>query len=126
VSRFCTGRPGEAEETDVDIYTIIFLVLALFILLRLRSVVGQRTGSERPFRVSAFTYRLSMIAAILCAVNYVAYEAKWYSALEARVITISGPTRVIDGNIVVLLLAMALLSGGRAGLVLERMEGPTG
>jgi hypothetical protein len=95
-------------------------VLAPLILLRLRSVVGQRTGSERPFRVSAFTYRLSMIAAILCAVNSVAYEAKWYSALEARVITISGPTRVIDGNIVVLLLAMALLLG--AALVLSWKE----
>jgi predicted lipid-binding transport protein (Tim44 family) len=32
----------------VDIYTIIFLALAVFIFLRLRSVLGQRTGSERP------------------------------------------------------------------------------
>jgi predicted lipid-binding transport protein (Tim44 family) len=32
----------------VDIYTIIFLALAVFIILRLRSVLGQRTGSERP------------------------------------------------------------------------------
>jgi predicted lipid-binding transport protein (Tim44 family) len=31
----------------VDIYTIIFLALAVFIFLRLRSVLGQRTGSER-------------------------------------------------------------------------------
>ncbi|MEI8153364.1 MAG: Tim44/TimA family putative adaptor protein [Hyphomicrobiales bacterium] len=31
-----------------DIYTIIFLALAVFILLRLRSVLGQRTGRERP------------------------------------------------------------------------------
>jgi len=31
-----------------DIYTIIFLVLAIFIFLRLRSVLGQRTGRERP------------------------------------------------------------------------------
>jgi predicted lipid-binding transport protein (Tim44 family) len=30
-----------------DIYTIIFLALAVFIFLRLRSVLGQRTGSER-------------------------------------------------------------------------------
>src|SRR3569623_82434 len=29
-------------------YTIIFLALAVFIFLRLRSVLGQRTGSERP------------------------------------------------------------------------------
>ena len=27
-----------------DIYTIIFLALAVFIFLRLRSVLGQRTG----------------------------------------------------------------------------------
>ncbi|CCE03013.1 Tim44/TimA family putative adaptor protein [Bradyrhizobium sp. STM 3809] len=34
----------------MDIYTIIFLGLAVFIFLRLRSVLGQRTGSERtPF-----------------------------------------------------------------------------
>jgi predicted lipid-binding transport protein (Tim44 family) len=32
----------------VDIYTIIFLALAVFIFLRLRSVLGQRSGSERP------------------------------------------------------------------------------
>lgn len=31
----------------MDIYTIIFLALAVFIFLRLRSVLGQRTGSER-------------------------------------------------------------------------------
>jgi len=32
----------------VDIYTIIFLALAVFIFLRLRNVLGQRTGGERP------------------------------------------------------------------------------
>ena len=31
-----------------DIYTIIFLALAVFIFLRLRNVLGQRTGTERP------------------------------------------------------------------------------
>lgn len=31
----------------MDIYTIIFLALAVFIFLRLRNVLGQRTGSER-------------------------------------------------------------------------------
>ena len=36
------------SEAIVDIYTIIFLALAVFIFLRLRSVLGQRTGSERP------------------------------------------------------------------------------
>lgn len=36
------------SEYHVDIYTIIFLALAVFIFLRLRSVLGQRTGNERP------------------------------------------------------------------------------
>ncbi len=36
------------KQTLVDIYTIIFLALAVFIFLRLRSVLGQKTGSERP------------------------------------------------------------------------------
>jgi predicted lipid-binding transport protein (Tim44 family) len=31
-----------------DLYTIIFVALAVFIFLRLRSVLGQRTGRERP------------------------------------------------------------------------------
>jgi predicted lipid-binding transport protein (Tim44 family) len=31
-----------------DIYTILFLVLAVVIFLRLRSVLGRRTGNERP------------------------------------------------------------------------------
>jgi predicted lipid-binding transport protein (Tim44 family) len=41
-------RKRPESEYDVDIYTIIFLALAVFIFLRLRSVLGQRTGSERP------------------------------------------------------------------------------
>jgi predicted lipid-binding transport protein (Tim44 family) len=32
----------------VDIYTLIFLVLAVVIFFKLRSVLGQRTGNERP------------------------------------------------------------------------------
>ena len=36
------------KRNDVDIYTIIFLALAVLIFLRLRNVLGQRTGSERP------------------------------------------------------------------------------
>jgi predicted lipid-binding transport protein (Tim44 family) len=31
-----------------DIYTVVFLVLAVFIVLRLRSVLGTRTGNEPP------------------------------------------------------------------------------
>src|ERR1700721_4118472 len=45
--RACCRRRPESE-CDVDIYTIIFLALAVFIFPRLRNVLGQRTGSERP------------------------------------------------------------------------------
>src|SRR4051794_14281710 len=41
-------RHRPESERDVDIYTIIFLALAVFIFLRLRNVLGQRTGNERP------------------------------------------------------------------------------
>lgn len=40
-----------------DIYTIIFLALAVFIFLRLRSVLGQRTGRERPPPYDRFSTR---------------------------------------------------------------------
>ena len=40
----CRRRPE--SEYDVDIYTIIFLALAVFIFLRLRNVLGQRTGKR--------------------------------------------------------------------------------
>jgi len=39
---------SESLQHVFDIYTIIFLALAVFIFLRLRSVLGQRTGRERP------------------------------------------------------------------------------
>lgn len=32
----------------IDIYTLLFLVLAVVVFLRLRSVLGRRTGAERP------------------------------------------------------------------------------
>src|SRR5271167_138257 len=44
VPPFATPR----DRSVFDIYTIIFLALAVFIFLRLRSVLGQRTGRERP------------------------------------------------------------------------------
>jgi endonuclease YncB( thermonuclease family) len=104
----------------VDPYIIIFAVLAVVPCLCLYSVLGQRAGSERPFRISAFTYRLSMIAFVLFAVNYVAYEAKWYAAIAARVTPISSAARPFDGDIVTImgiLVAMAVLLG--AALVLS-------
>src|ERR1700751_5562446 len=39
---------AERMSNVFDIYTIIFLALAVLIFLRLRSVLGQRTGRERP------------------------------------------------------------------------------
>ena len=50
--------------------------------------------------------------------NYVAYEAKWYAAIEARVTPI-GSVPAVGGDIVIvgILLAMALLAG--AALVLS-------
>jgi predicted lipid-binding transport protein (Tim44 family) len=41
------SQPGPSSFV-FDIYTIIFLALAIFIFARLRSVLGQRTGRERP------------------------------------------------------------------------------
>lgn len=49
----------------------------------MRSVLRQRTGSERPSATDSLFYRLSMIAAVLGAVLYVANKAQWHSALEA-------------------------------------------
>jgi predicted lipid-binding transport protein (Tim44 family) len=43
-----TRTDRESIQNVFDIYTIIFLALAVFIFLRLRSVLGQRTGRERP------------------------------------------------------------------------------
>ena len=43
-----SGVAAERMQDVFDIYTIIFLALAVFIFLRLRSVLGQRTGRERP------------------------------------------------------------------------------
>ncbi len=42
------GTPQAWRNAVIDIYTIIFLALAVFIFIRLRSVLGQRTGRERP------------------------------------------------------------------------------
>jgi endonuclease YncB( thermonuclease family) len=88
----------------VDIYTIIFLALAVFIFLRLRSVLGQRTGSERPPYVTGIL--LTLTAAALGAVFFDVSGAKWYPVLATApsttaAPTINGPARVIDGDTVV-------------------------
>jgi len=35
-------------QDSFDITTLIFIVLAVFVIWRLRSVLGQKTGSEQP------------------------------------------------------------------------------
>src|SRR3954454_12940444 len=40
--------PMASMQDVFDIYTIILLALAVIIFLKLRSVLGQRTGRERP------------------------------------------------------------------------------
>src|ERR1700726_2525605 len=75
----------------VDTYSIVFLALAVFFFV-VRSVLRQRAGSERPPVTDTFFYRLSMIAAVLSAVLYVANKAQWYSVLEAALMPVAAPT----------------------------------
>jgi hypothetical protein len=100
----------------VDPYIIIFAALAVVILLCLYAVLGQRTGSKRPFRGGAFNYRHSLVAAGIAVVLYIAYEA--YAARVTPITiyggsgtTISGPARVIDGDTVVVANTTVRLKG---------------
>jgi len=47
---------------NVDILTVIALVAAIVLFLRLRSVLGRRTGSERP-PFDPFTRRVAPLLA---------------------------------------------------------------
>src|ERR671913_642825 len=42
------GQTGPTMQDSLDVTTIIFLALAVFVIWRLRSVLGQKTGSEKP------------------------------------------------------------------------------
>jgi predicted aspartyl protease len=75
----------------VDPYSVVFLAMAVFFFL-VRSVLRLRTGSERSPVTDAFFYRLSMIAAVLGAVLYVADKAQWHSRLEAALTPVHAPT----------------------------------
>ncbi|HEY3791365.1 MAG TPA: retropepsin-like aspartic protease [Bradyrhizobium sp.] len=79
----------------MDTYSIVFLALAVFFFL-VRSVLRQRTGSARPPVTDTLLYRLSMIAAVLGTVLYVANKAQWHSAPEAALTpvapTVAAPT----------------------------------
>ena len=88
----------------MDIYTIVFLALAVFIFLRLRSVLGQRTHQRRWIPVTGIL--LTLTAAALGAVFFDVGGAKRYparatAASTTAAPTISGPARVIDGDTVV-------------------------
>jgi endonuclease YncB( thermonuclease family) len=108
---------------NVDTYTIIFAALAVFICLRLYSVLGQRTVSED----SAFLNRVSVIAVLLAVVLYVASEIPgrhWANAnAVAPMTTISGSARVVDGDTVVVAGTTVRLKGvDAAELGTERGE----
>ncbi|WP_197086852.1 retropepsin-like aspartic protease [Bradyrhizobium sp. LTSPM299] len=75
----------------MDTYSVVFLALAIFFFL-VRSVLRQRTGSERPPVTDAFLYRLSMISAVLAAVLYVANRTQLHSLLEAVSTPVATPT----------------------------------
>ena len=90
------------------------LALAVVIFLRLRSVLGQRTGSERPSYVTGIL--LTLTAAALGAVFFDVGGAKWYPVLATApsttaAPTISGPARVIDGDTVVVAGTRVRLKG---------------
>jgi predicted aspartyl protease len=76
---------------DEGAYSIVFLALAVFFFL-VRSVLRQRTGSERAPVTDTLLYRLAMIAAVLGAVLYVADKTQWHSAPEAALTHVTAPT----------------------------------
>jgi predicted aspartyl protease len=75
---------------DVGAYSIVFLALAVFFFL-VRSVLRQRTGGERAPVTDTLLYRLSMIAAVLGAVLYLANKAQLHSALDAALTPVAAP-----------------------------------
>jgi hypothetical protein len=84
------GPKKQKSEHDVDTYSIVFLALAVFFFL-VRSVLRQRTGSERPPVTDTFFYRLSMISVVLAAVLYVANKSQLHSVLEAALTPVAAP-----------------------------------
>jgi predicted aspartyl protease len=87
------GPKKQKSEHDVDTYSIVFLALAVFFFL-VRGVLRQRSGSERPPVTDTLLYRLSIIAAVLGGVLYVANKAQWHSVLEAALTPAAAPTVV--------------------------------
>jgi predicted lipid-binding transport protein (Tim44 family) len=48
IAGFRQADNGSTMQDSFDITTLIFIVLAIFVIWRLRSVLGQKTGSEQP------------------------------------------------------------------------------
>jgi predicted lipid-binding transport protein (Tim44 family) len=48
LASFGQAHNGSTMQDSFDITTLIFIVLAVFVIWRLRSVLGQKTGSEQP------------------------------------------------------------------------------
>jgi endonuclease YncB( thermonuclease family) len=92
----------------MDVYTITFLVLAVFIFLRLRSVLGQRVHQRGRIPVTGIL--LTLTAAALGAVFFDLGSTKRYPA-RASAATISGSARVVDGDTVVVAGTTVRLKG---------------
>jgi endonuclease YncB( thermonuclease family) len=114
----CGLTKGEPEsEQEVDIYSIIFLALAVLLFVRLRSVLGQRRRSEWPASISVTGILLTLTAAALGAVFLDVGGAKLSpglltpSASTTAALIISGPARVIDGDTVVVAGTTVRLKG---------------
>ena len=48
LAKWFSGAPDQVSMQDFDIKTLFFLALAVFVAWKLRSVLGQKTGSEQP------------------------------------------------------------------------------
>ncbi|MBR0873474.1 thermonuclease family protein [Bradyrhizobium tropiciagri] len=115
------GQSSCVSEDDLDTYTIIFAALAIFIGLRLYSVLGQPAEGGR----SAFFNRLSVTVVLSAVVIYVASEVparRWpipnpvlrttiAPSTPTTTKTVSGPARVIDGDTVVVAGIKVRLNG---------------
>src|SRR5262245_1203820 len=98
----------------VDTYNIIFLALAVLSLLRLRSVLGQRTHHRSRIPVTGSLLTLTAVA--LAAVFFDVADTKRYpvratAASTPAAPTISGSARVIDGDTVVVAGTTVRLKG---------------
>jgi len=96
----------------MDIYTVVFLALAVLLFLRLRSVLGQRTRQRGLITVTGVL--LTVAAAALGALFFHVVGGAKYPELATAaptIQTISGSARVIDGDTVVVAGTTVRLKG---------------